>query len=374
MDYYIRNCRINKVRHLSGIDINLRKKDSMRHLILTGRNGSGKTSVLEAVRDCLMNISTAHGDTSSQGVELIFNCAKEIMYSSFQTGQYVLAYFGAHHEFRADIPKQIEKIEPDRIYSIDKSACDNLLRFMVARKTAQAFAITEGNRNRAETIQKWFDRIENILKEIYEDPFLRLEFDQQDYNFYIILENGIRFDFNSASDGFSAIVDIVMDLLIRMNINDIDADGFNQPGIVLIDELETHLHLSLQKKIFKLLTRLFPHIQFIVSTHSPFVLTSADNTIIYDLEKEILIENGLSDYSYSGIVESYFNVDQISESLRNHYDEYIRLTSQTDLDDDSLLRIAGLERELDEIPDFLMLRFSTEYKRRKLEFHNREDI
>ena len=78
------------------------------------------------------------------------------------------------------------------------------------------------------------------------------------------------------------------------------------PGIVLIDEIETHLHLELQKKILSFLTTLFPNIQFIVSTHSPFILNSLENAVIYDLEKKMLVKDGLSDIPYDGIVEGYF--------------------------------------------------------------------
>lgn len=93
------------------------------------------------------------------------------------------------------------------------------------------------------------------------------------------------------------------------------------PGIVLVDEIETHLHLELQKKILDLLTTVFPNIQFVVSTHSPFILNSLENTVVYDLEE-----------------------------------------------------IAKLELFLDEIPDYLALDLTTEYRKLKLEFENREDI
>lgn len=53
------------------------------------------------------------------------------------------------------------------------------------------------------------------------------------------------------------------------------------------------------------MTTIFPNIQFIVSTHSPFILNSLDNVIIYDLENHLLVENGLSDVPYDGIVEGY---------------------------------------------------------------------
>lgn len=52
-------------------------------------------------------------------------------------------------------------------------------------------------------------------------------------------------------------------------------------------KIETHLHLELQKNIMSLLTTIFHNIQFIVTTHSPFILNSLDNVVIYDLENHI---------------------------------------------------------------------------------------
>ena len=46
---------------------------------------------------------------------------------------------------------------------------------------------------------------------------------------------------------------------------------YDVQGIALVDEIETHLHIDLQKKILPFLTNFFPKIQFIVTTHSPFV-------------------------------------------------------------------------------------------------------
>lgn len=71
----------------------------------------------------------------------------------------------------------------------------------------------------------------------------------------------------------------------------------NTEGIVLIDEIETHLHLELQKEILPFLTKLYPNIQFIVSTHSPFILSSVDNAVVFDLENKTLVPNGLANLS-----------------------------------------------------------------------------
>ena len=97
------------------------------------------------------------------------------------------------------------------------------------------------------------------------------------------------FDFNTLSSGFAAVLDIVVDVIIRMEKQITTVFDFSIPGIVLIDEIETHLHLALQKKILGLLTTIFPNVQFIVSTHSPFVINSIENAIIYDLEKHLLL-------------------------------------------------------------------------------------
>jgi ABC-type phosphonate transport system ATPase subunit len=149
---------------------------------------------------------------------------------------------------------------------------------------------------------------------------------------------------------------------------------FDMPGIVLIDEVDNHLHLELQKRILQLLTTIFPNIQFIVSTHSPFILNSLDNIVIYDLEKALLINNGLTEIPYSGIVEGFFQADTLSDSLKQKYERYKQLVVKPDLSDGEIEEIAKLEMYLDEIPDYLALNITTEYQKFKLDFLNREDL
>jgi predicted ATP-binding protein involved in virulence len=149
---------------------------------------------------------------------------------------------------------------------------------------------------------------------------------------------------------------------------------FSIYGIVLIDEIETHLHLELQKKIMNLLTTVFPNIQFIVSTHSPFILSSMENVAIYDLENKILVKNGLSDIPYGGIVEGYFNADAMSETLRMKYEKYKELAGKPELTDDDFDEIADIEMYLNEIPDYLALNITTEYQRLKQELRERTDV
>ncbi len=72
---------------------------------------------------------------------------------------------------------------------------------------------------------------------------------------------------------------------------------------MLIDEVETHLHLELQRLVMPILTSLFPKIQFIVTTHSPFVLSSIGNAVAFDLEK------------HEALIEGYFGVQDTPAAI-----------------------------------------------------------
>lgn len=182
------------------------------------------------------------------------------------------------------------------------------------------------------------------------------------------------FDFNTLSSGYAAVLDIVVDLIIRMESQSDRKFDFSVAGIVLIDEIETHLHLELQRKILDLLTSIFPNIQFILSTHSPFIINSVDNAVIYDLEKNLLVENGLSDVPYAGIVEGYFNSNEMSMLLQKKFNRYKELVNKEKLTDEDYDEISELEMYLNEIPDYLALNITTEYQRLKEVLRSREDI
>ncbi len=86
-----------------------------------------------------------------------------------------------------------------------------------------------------------------------------------------------------------------------------------------------------------------------------------------------MVEHGLGNIPYDGIVEGYFKVDKLSEVLREKFERYKELVYKENLLDDELGEIAELEFYLDEVPD-LAIGITTEYQKMKVEFMNREDI
>lgn len=90
-------------------------------------------------------------------------------------------------------------------------------------------------------------------------------------------QNGIKkqLRIEQLSDGYRTTLAMVMDIAARMaEANPEMQDPLETEGVVLIDEIDLHLHPGWQQHILSDLTRTFPNVQFIVSTHSPQVVSS----------------------------------------------------------------------------------------------------
>ena len=328
---FIKKIRIHKVRHLTNIDIDITENE-MKHLIITGKNGSGKTSLLEQIEaylevclkaildvQCTFSEMTYTIAENKSGISLLFNNDSYIFGKQTDTEELVLAYFGALRNLKMDIPKSIPKVELKKEYGIQDNLADIFLNYLVYLKTQQSFARNENDMEEVKKIQKWFDRFENALRNLFEDESIYLKFDYRNLSFTINQNGREPYGFEALSDGYSSVLDIVINLILRMESH--NRKAYDAEGIVIIDELENHLHIGLQKKILPFLTEFFPNLQFIVSTHSPFVINSIENTVIYDLEKQQRVEN-LSGIGYEGIVEGYFDINQYSEKIKSQLERY----------------------------------------------------
>lgn len=99
-----------------------------------------------------------------------------------------------------------------------------------------------------------------------------------------ITNDGHRFPLREMSDGYRTVAALVVDLLKQINetFGRLSFDqsstvpSITQPGVVIIDEADAHLHVSWQKRIGEWLKSHFPNVQFIVTTHSPYICQAAD--------------------------------------------------------------------------------------------------
>ena len=233
--------------------------------------------------------------------------------------------------------------------NVRQTATTQFLNFLSDLKIQEALARNEQETEDADQIHQWFIDFEQLLKQIYQDEELKLEFNYKDYSFRIHTE-GKRFKFTEMSDGFAAILDIVADLILKMQTKNNLTRVYQKKGIVLIDEVETHLHLELQRIIMPILTRIFPNIQFIITTHSPFVLSSMDNAVAFDLEHQEIIDE-LTDYSYEALAEGYFGVRTESSYMEMQLNTLKELLAKENLTMTDKQTIKLLSNDFEKIPE-----------------------
>lgn len=132
--------------------------------------------------------------------------------------------------------------------------------------------------------------------------------------------NGIRVGIEQLSDSFRSILSMTFELLRQLAIA-FGPDGVFDPavpgvvappGVVLIDEIDTHLHPTWQRRIGRWARAHFPNVQFLVSTHSPLVCQSADEGSIFLLSRagtegtgEMLHGTSLQRLIYGNVLDAY---------------------------------------------------------------------
>ena len=392
MSIFLTQIQVNKIFHLENISIDIDMKEK-KHLIITGKNGSGKSSLLKAIAEFLEKIRSAPNlsfyliqdklnilekeierrkrdgkwtsvpseDTVisnyrsalkswSVKLELKVNGHSELS-EKLEKQDFLLSSYKATRAISVVIPKNPEKPNLRPAESIYVSKTTEFIKFLIDLKVQEALARNENETKEADDIKTWFESFTLLLSNLFEGDKVFLDFNYKNYSF-TINQNGRKFGFDELSDGYSAIIDIIADLIIKMQSQDTLTRAYEMEGIVLIDEIETHLHLKLQRLILPMLTKIFKNIQFIVTTHSPFVLNSIPNAVAYDLEKRVRLEN-LTEYSYEALAEGYFKVETDSSFLLNKLDRFRELSEIADKDAAEQAAYEALNQEFASMDELL---------------------
>ena len=396
MGNFITSIKVNHIFHLENFCIPISENEK-KHLIITGKNGSGKTILLNAIVEHLSKVcndkmlsfldfkkylesnqawlqqAETTGDSKSiasgqNNVEYYKNRIEEFygkvelsfhdIYSipkDFLSQDFIIAYYADERKSLFVEPKN--PVKPDLKMKTD------------LKHNKEALARNEGKTEDADYIRQWFVGFRNILRQIFDDTTLELDFNYKDYSF-LIQTRGKSFKFTELSAGYSAALDIVADLILKMQSQNNVVRAYEKEGIVLIDEIETHLHLELQRVILPILTTIFPNIQFVVTTHSPFILNSLENAIAFDLEHREPIED-LTDYSYEALAEGYFGVRTDSSEIQmrlQRMEELIR-SDRLSISDKSELEM--YLQDFDKIPEAVAPAVKAKYYDLKREWQNK---
>jgi len=134
--------------------------------------------------------------------------------------------------------------------------------------------------------------------------------DRKTYSIEFSYEDGKSMYFDSLPQGYKRLLSIVFDISYRAFI----LNKSNEPkGIVFIDEVELHLHPSLQQEVLERFRKTFPQIQFIVSTHSPLVISNLKADGVEN--KIIKLQNDGLKYTNT-VVENVYGIDYTTNLMQ----------------------------------------------------------
>ncbi len=148
---------------------------------------------------------------------------------------------------------------------------------------------------------------------------------------YLHLQNGKDVMFDNLPAGYNRLFSIAFDLAYRLFI--LRKDNEDEPhGIVIIDEVDLHLHPTLEQEVIERLRRAFPTIQFIVSTHSPLVLsnlkTKNSDNMIFKMEENDEHPKEMPDMygiDYSSAVYDFMETPYADSDVHEEVEAIIRL-------------------------------------------------
>jgi predicted ATP-binding protein involved in virulence len=159
--------------------------------------------------------------------------------------------------------------------------------------------------------------------------------------------------------GYKTLIAWMIDFASRMLDRYEDVDNpLEQPAVLLIDEIDLHLHPKLQRELIHFLTETFPRTQFIATAHSPLIAQAAEDANLVLLKRkgnQVIINNdpvSIKNWRVDQILTSdLFDVDSArSPSTAKLLEERTKILSKKQLSDRDEKRLKALESQIGELP------------------------
>ena len=280
-------------------DINLTDLKDKYEIYIVGENGDGKSLLLQGITTALVGVQ--EGD--------VFDLLKTQLDSSL----YIKDSFGI--EYKKDLVyKHIIAYGASRYSNCqmkeDKTGYLNLFNNIYDLKSPIKWLQYLDHNEKAEKPNILSVNEAKILLRSLLNSEIDIEIEPDRVSF---IERGSEVDFNRLSAGYKGIVTIACDLISRLYEKQPYAKNIQDfRGIVIIDEVELHLHPKWKYGFMNKLRNIFPLIQFIVTTHSPTVLLGASKEAVF---YKIYKDNGKVNISNQIKNEGYTNNSLVSSPL-----------------------------------------------------------
>ena len=255
-------------------------------IFLTGENGFGKTSVLQALAIRLAKESSYE----NEGIECTLHGDENAEEDDFES---ILSYISpfpiynivAYGSTRLRVSGGTTREVMDDYSSVDSLFSNNTLLINIEEQFNGWYSnYREGYEQLVKIFKTLLPRLGKISVDIDDKTKLnKTTYYEEDLEHNIFKEGII---FNDLAAGYKNILAMIGDMIIRLRECQTVENFSDLEGIVLIDEIDLHLHPKYQKLFVQKLTELFPKIQFIVSTHSPIPLLGAPkNSVIINVSR-----------------------------------------------------------------------------------------
>lgn len=328
--------QLTDFRGIKHLDLNL---DSKTPIVFVGKNGAGKTSVLDAIFIALTPFLNLMGGQSA-AEQMIQN--DDVHYQAYSAevelqlqieGTPVMLRVSSSKdngitdledneitdldELQREIKHILTRLTYDKdnvrlplviYYSANRHPLDRLLQdpstdpidFRDAYKDAVSL-----NRQDFGAFLMWFrvkedsENARKVEESTYQDPelvavrkaisevmegFSKIRMDRTN-NTLVAEKNGVDLLFSQLSEGEKTILGIVGDLARRLALTNTGRENpLEGYAVVLIDEIELHLHPQWQRTIAPSLQRVFPNVQFIYTTHSAPVVSHVKDGVVFVLD------------------------------------------------------------------------------------------
>lgn len=273
----------------------------------------------------------------------------------------VVAYYGTgrlwdyHREKRTDAFKENTKTN-GYVDSLDGTANIKLMMNWFRKKTVQAAqknAVGLGSMHELSSVYgamgSCFERITG-----YNDVKLLYNLDTNDIDCYYKDKDGFHMNISLSqmSDGYKNTISLVADIAYRMAILNpqLGADVLKDTnGVVLIDEVDLHLHPAWQHRILSDLKDIFPKVQFIITTHAPAVISSVKSENLVILENYKIVDAAAEIYGndINSILRGIMGVSDRNPAIAELFDAFYSL-----LNDGQYNEAEKILDEIDEQRDY----------------------
>lgn len=248
----------------------------------------------------------------------------------------VIAYYGTsrlwdyHREKKSDTFRENTKTN-GYIDSLDGTANIKLMMSWFRKKTVQKYQKSANGLNSVLQLDAVYNAMSICFQLVtgYEDVKIIYGLDTNEIECYYTDDEGMKMKIalSQLSDGYKSTISLIADIAYRMAVLNPQL-GTNvlrdTDGIVLIDEVDLHLHPAWQHRILSDLQKIFPKVQFIVTTHAPAVISSAKSENIVILKDNKVLDANTEIYGndVNSILKGIMGVSDRNPAIAELFDEF----------------------------------------------------